>query len=137
MRLATMFWRLRLLTLGVLLFQAAVPAFAHHSVTGIFDVTKTIEVTGKISKLEWINPHSYLYVEAQEGGQTVTYSFETLPPAMMRRAGVNREALLGGSPDVGQTVTVQANPAKADAHSGWITLITYPDGHSYQLASRQ
>jgi hypothetical protein len=135
MRQVTMFSRLRLLTVAVL-FQTAVPAFAHHSVTGIFDVTKTIEVTGRISKLEWINPHSYLFVDVQEGGQTVTYAFETLPPAMMRRAGVNREALLGGRADVGQTVTVKANPAKADPRSGWITLITYPDGHSYQLAAR-
>lgn len=115
------------LLLGVL------SASAHHNVTGIFDVTKEVSVTGRIAKLEWINPHSFVYVDVQEPNGAVTqYTFESLPPAMLRRAGVTKEALLGGT-DVGQVVTVKANPAKANPHGGWIVRITYADGHFYQL----
>jgi hypothetical protein len=90
-------------------------------------------VTGKITKLEWINPHSYLHVEVQEGGAADTYAFETLPPALMRRQGVNRELFLNGK-EVGQTVTVKFNPGRVNPHEGWITRITYADGHFYQLS---
>jgi hypothetical protein len=115
------------------LLAGVLSAFAHHSVTGVFDVTKEVTVTGKISKLEWVNPHSYVSMDVQEPNGTVTtYSLETLPPAHMRRNGINKEALMGGK-DVGQVVTVQFNPAKADPHGGWIIRITYADKHFYQL----
>jgi hypothetical protein len=124
----------RLLVAGACLLAGALSASAHHSVTGVFDAAQTISVTGTIVKLEWVNPHSYLYVDVQKPGEAVThYAFETLPPSMMRRAGVNRDMLLGGS-EVGQVVTVRANPGRANPHEGWITRITYADGHFYQLS---
>jgi hypothetical protein len=104
-------------------------------VTGIFDVSKESTVTGKIADLEWINPHSYVHVEVAEPNGAVTrYALETLPPALMRRAGINREMLLNGKA-VGQVVTVTFNPGRQDPHEGWLNRITYADGHFFQLSS--
>lgn len=125
----------RFLGAGVCLLAGALSASAHHSVEGVFDAKKDMIVTGTISKLEWINPHIFVWLDVQDpNGLVSQYSFETLPPAMLRRAGVTKEALLGGN-DVGQVVTVQANPARQNPRGGWITRITYSDGHFYQLSA--
>ena len=124
----------RLFGAVVCLLAGVLSAAAHHSVSGVFDVTKEVSVTGKISMLEWINPHTFVHLDVQEPNGTVTtYVFESLPPAFLRRSGVNKEGLLGGK-EVGQTVTIKANPYREKPHGGWITRITYADGHFYQLS---
>ena len=124
---------IRFVGAGAFLLAGVLSASAHHAVQSIFDVSKSVTVTGKISKLEWINPHSYVFLDVKEPDGTVTtYSLESLPPAHMRRNGINKEALLGGK-YVGETVSIQFNPAKSDPHGGWIIRITYADKHFYQL----
>ena len=125
----------RIIGAGILLLVVAMSAAAHHSVSGVFDVTKEVTVTGKISTLEWINPHTFIHLDVtQPNGTVATYVFESLPPAFLRRSGVNKEGLLGGK-EVGQTVTIKANPYRDKPHGGWITRITYSDGHFYQLSA--
>ena len=125
----------RLLGAAVCVLAGVLSASAHHSVSGVFDVTKEVSVTGKISMLEWINPHTFIHLDVTEpNGSVTTYVFESLPPAFLRRSGVNKEALLGGK-EVGQTVTIKANPYRDKPHGGWITRITYSDGHFYQLSA--
>src|SRR5262245_13470798 len=89
--------------LGVLLLAASA-ALAHHSVTGQFDTTKSLTLKGTISKVQWMNPHIYLFIDVKEAnGSVVTWALETLPTAMMRKAGLSKESLVG-SP--GEVVTV-------------------------------
>ena len=127
--------RRTLLGAAACVLAGVVPAFAHHSVSGVFDITKEVTVTGKISTLEWINPHTFIHLDVTEpNGSVTTYVFEILPPAFLRRSGVSKEALLGGK-EVGQTVTIKANPYRDKPHGGWITRITYADGHFYQLSA--
>jgi uncharacterized protein DUF6152 len=106
------------------------PAIAHHSFSGIFDVSKEMTIKGRISKIDWVNPHIYLYVDAaNEQGKTITWALETLPPNWMRRAGITKADFLDG-PDVGETVSVAAHPARdPEKMMGFILHITYPDGH--------
>jgi uncharacterized protein DUF6152 len=120
-------------TAAALLAAIAMPAAAHHSVAGMFDETKEVTVTGTIAKIDWINPHIYVFVDVKDdAGKVTTWTFETLPPAMLRRAGLT-QALLGGSGVGKQQVTVKALPARVNANTGLITIISYPDGHHYQL----
>jgi hypothetical protein len=115
------------------LFLFSVPVWAHHSVTAEFDPKKSFTVTGTLKKLDWTNPHIYVWVEAKdENGQTVTYGIEAVPPGMLHRAGVTRDAF-----KVGETVTVIAAPAKDGTKNlGLGRRITFADGHSIRLNDR-
>jgi Family of unknown function (DUF6152) len=108
---------------------AASAALAHHSVPGQFDMSKPVTLKGVISKVDWINPHIYVYLDVKDAaGTTATWALSTLPTAMMRRAGLTKETLQGKP---GEVVTIDAVPARnGTQHLGWINKITYADGHS-------
>ena len=117
---------------AIVALLAAPAVLAHHSVAGKFDVSKSMTLTGVISKVDWINPHVYIHIDVKdENGAVTTWSLGTLPTAMMRRAGLSRESV-GGKP--GEIVTIDANPAREPgSKTGWISKITYADGHYIQL----
>jgi len=117
--------------LAILLLVASA-GFAHHSVAGQFDTSKSLTLKGSISKVNWMNPHIYVYLDVKEtDGSVSTWALETLPTAMMRRAGLSKEAVMGTS---GEVVTVQIVPARdGTKHMGWISKITYADGRYYAL----
>src|SRR5262245_4923912 len=77
-------------------------AGAHHSVAGQFDAAKRATITGTITKVEWINPHVYIHMDVTDDSGAVTpWRLESLPTAMLRKAGLTSELIKGG----GQKVT--------------------------------
>jgi hypothetical protein len=130
--------RMKISLMAVLagLLLAALPALAHHSFTAEFEGDKTVTVQGVIAKIDWINPHVYVYVDSKDqSGNPTTWSFETLPTGFLHKMGITKE-LLQGQP--GDAVTVVANPAKDGTKAlGWIVKVTYPDGHVYTLSQVQ
>ena len=124
-----------LILLVLIGFGSSTP-LAHHSVSGEFDLTKTATLKGVISRLDWINPHIYVYLDvAEEKGTTTTYMLETFPPPQMRRAGLTKELIMG-KPD--EMVTVDILPPRdGSKHIGYIERITYQDGHFNQLGSNE
>jgi len=107
-------------------------AGAHHSVAGQFDNSKRAKITGTISKIDWINPHTYIYLDVKDDkGEVTTWRLESLPTAMLRKAGLTSEMLMAG----GATVTADALMARdGSAHLAWLLKLTYEDGHFFQLA---
>ena len=105
---------------------------AHHSVSGQYDASRPLTLTGVISKVDWINPHVYLHLDVKEKDGAVTpWTLSTLPTAMMRRAGLTKESLQG---QPGEVVTINAIAARDETKKlGWISKITYADGHHVQL----
>jgi hypothetical protein len=105
---------------------------AHHSVSGQYDASRPLTLTGVISKVDWINPHIYLHLDVKEkDGAVTTWTLSTLPTAMMRRAGLTKESLQG---QPGEVVTINAIAARDETKKlGWISKITYADGHHVQL----
>jgi hypothetical protein len=105
---------------------------AHHSVSGQYDASRPLTLTGVISKVDWINPHVYLHLDVKEkDGAVTTWTLSTLPTAMMRRAGLTKESLQGRP---GEVVTITAIAARDETKKlGWISKITYADGHHVQL----
>ncbi len=99
---------------------ATAPASAHHSPI-IFDTDATVVIEGRISRYDWTNPHSYIFVESVDSeGETTEWQFETDSTNILSRNGWTPDTL---SP--GQLVTVRGNPDRnADrAHAMLISLV--------------
>lgn len=105
-------------------------AMAHHSTPGVFDLSKTVTLVGVISKVDWSNPHTFIYIDVTDAdGKKKTWALETAPPAFLRRAGITKAWLEGK----GETVTVIGNPAwKAGNDMLYLRRVTRPDGSKYQ-----
>ena len=110
--------------LGLLL---AIPLLAHHSITAEFDTSKSFTVQGTLTKVEWVNPHAYVYVDSKDDKGIVTsYSLETGPPGNLRRAGVLRTMFV-----VGEPVTIEAYAAKdGSKHLGLVKSFHFADGRN-------
>src|SRR5262245_2695780 len=92
-----------LMVLGLVGFGSTL-ALAHHSVSGQCDLSKTTILKGVISRLDWINPHIYVYLDVPEtNGTKSTWQLETFPPSQMKRAGLTKELIMGQS---GEVVTI-------------------------------
>ena len=115
---------------GLLLL--AIPVLAHHSATAEFDSSKTFSVKGTLTKLEWFNPHVYIYADVtDENGKVIPYSFETGPPGNLRRAGVVKTMF-----NVGDAVTIEAAVAKdGSKHLGLLKAANFADGHTIVFGS--
>ena len=103
---------------------AALPLLAHHSFAAEFDREQPFKVTGTVNKIEWTNPHIWIYVDVKEAdGKVVTWAFQGGPPSYLSRAGWNKTDLKPG-----ETVTVQGFKAKDGSHHAAGGAVTLPDG---------
>jgi hypothetical protein len=108
------------------LVAAALPVFAHHSFAAEFDGTKRITLTGVVTKMDWVNPHAYIYVDVKgDDGVVVNWAIETGAPNMLYRQGWRKDDLKAGD-----AVTVQAFLAKDGSHTGAARTVKLPDGRS-------
>ena len=96
----------RALLSAVILLTGSWPVLAHHSPSAEFDVTRRMTLNGTLTKVDWVNPHIVVFVDAKGAGRTEAWKFESNPPAWFRRVGVSRADF---SKAVGQTVTVEGN----------------------------
>jgi hypothetical protein len=112
--------------------MAGTTVWAHHSVQAEFDLNKPLTITGVVTKVEWINPHSYLYLDVKDdGGNVKHWAFEMAGPGALRRAGLSR-ADRGGL-KAGDTITINAVAAKDGTDSGLIKDVTLPDGRKFTI----
>jgi len=107
---------------------------AHHSIQSQFDIHKTINISGTVAKMEWINPHSYLTLNVKDAdGKVQKWAFELGGPEALRRAGLSRADRGGIKP--GDEVTVTALAAKDGSNSGFLQGIKMGDGRVFKLAT--
>ena len=102
----------------------AAPVAAHHAFAAEYDSTKPITVSGTVTKLEWLNPHARIYVDAKdETGKIVNWDFELGPPNGLMRRGWTRNSLKPG-----HQVTVSGFLSKTAAHGANARTVTLADG---------
>jgi hypothetical protein len=115
---------MRLKLLLILGLAATLPAHAHHSFAAEYDSKTMITVTGKVSKVEWTNPHAYVHVDVTDAtGKVTTWSLEGYPPNTLKRTGFPRDVL-----KLGINVTITAYKAKDGSNTGAGREVTFPDG---------
>jgi hypothetical protein len=109
-------------------------ASAHHSVQAQFDIHKTFTVSGTVSKVEWINPHSYLTINVKDAdGKAQKWAFELGGPGALRRAGMSREDRGGLKP--GDEITVTGLASKDGSNTGWLQELKLADGRVVKLVT--
>jgi hypothetical protein len=116
---------------AVAALSCALPVMAHHSFSAEFDSGKTVTLRGVISKVDWVNPHIFIYLDVKdETGKTTTWALQSVPPLFFRGSGLTKDVLLGNK----EEVTVTANPAKDGTNIGFMTKLSYPDGHVFSMS---
>lgn len=83
----------RIIAIAVALFLAAGPAAAHHTMIVEFDIDKPVSLTGTITKIHWVNPHSWIYVDVPNGEGVETWRVETGSVSRMEAGGLFRTTL--------------------------------------------
>lgn len=116
-------------TLAIVLMGAAAPAAAHHSLRSEYDINQSMTLKGIITKVEWVNPHVYLYLDVKDDKGNVTkWAVTTLPPGNLQRAGLTRDLLR-----YGETVSILTFRARDGANLAFLRTITFADGHKLEI----
>ena len=91
------------------LLSAASAAVAHHSFDAEYDSKKPFTITGFVTKVDWVNPHAFVFIDVKDGTSVKNYRIEMGPPYALVRGGWKRDTL-----KVGDKVTVQNAAAAKD-----------------------
>ncbi|MBF8301120.1 MAG: hypothetical protein HW394_1490 [Acidobacteria bacterium] len=100
--------KIAVVLVGVALLLAGRPVVAHHAFAAEFDAAKPVKLTGAVTKIDWTNPHAWIYIDAKDETGTVgNWGFELGSPNGLMRTGWRRTTLKPGD-----QVTIEGSRAK-------------------------
>jgi Family of unknown function (DUF6152) len=108
-------------------------ARAHHAYTAEFDTTKPVKLTGVLTRLEWTNPHIWLYLDVKdENGKITNWGFSASPPGMLQRRGITRNQL-----KLGEVLTISGHRAKDGSNNASGNVVTFAGGRDALIGQDQ
>jgi hypothetical protein len=118
----------RVTLLGSLAFAlASAPVFAHHGFAGEFDRNSPVALSGVVTKVEFMNPHIYFYVDVKDkDGKVEKWTFESFPPGVLYRKGLRQDRLKPGG-----EVTLKGFQARDGSNFANVSVASFPDGKSF------
>ena len=120
-----------LVAVAATVLSTAVPVLAHHAFSSEFDQSKPIKLSGEITKLEWVNPHAWLFVDVKGAdGKVVGWRFEMGAPNALLKAGWSKNDIKPGT-----AVTVNGFLARSGGSVGNAYQVRLPDGRDLFAAS--
>ena len=113
------------LPIVTLVWATAVPALAHHSFGVYFDGSKPVTLTGVVTKIDWRNPHTHLYLDVKDGqGKVVNWTLEGYPPNVLARTGWKKDVTV----KVGDTISIYGWRARDGSAAAHLREATLADG---------
>jgi DNA/RNA endonuclease YhcR with UshA esterase domain len=113
-----------ILLTSIAFLLAALPVSAHHSFAAQYDRQKSVTLKGKVTKVEWANPHVYFYIDVtDESGTLATWAVENGPPTSLFREGWRKDTLKPGD-----LVTVEGFRAKDGSNTANARSVVLSDG---------
>ncbi len=110
---------------------AGQPALAHHPFAAEYDVTKPVTLTGTLARMEWVNPHGWIYMDVKEPDGTVTrWTVETSGPGQMNRRGLRRADTVDGMSLVIEAYQSRRDPTLANGRT-----LVLSDGRSFYIGA--
>ena len=124
---------LAFLVAAIAMLGSAMPVFAHHSFAAEFDAAKPVNMTGVVTKVEWMNPHTYFYVDVKDPqtGKVTSWACEMGSPNGLTRQGWTRNTL-----HVGMVVSFNGTRAKVGSNRANARDVTV-DGKKLGAASSE
>jgi hypothetical protein len=117
-------WAAGTITFGLL--GMALPILAHHSFMAEFNPTQPVTLDGVVTKVEWMNPHTFFYVDVQDkNGQVVNWKLETGTPSQLSMRGWTRDSLKDGD-----HITVTGYRARNGSNRAATRQVKFADGRS-------
>jgi hypothetical protein len=107
------------------------PAQAHHAFAAEYDVDKPVTLTGTLARMEWVNPHGWIYMDVkQPDGTTKRWTIEASGPSQMVRRGLKKTDFVDGMPLVVKGYQGKKDPALANGRT-----LVLADGRSFYIGS--
>lgn len=120
--------RRALVCVSLLALFASQPASAHHAFAAEYDGNQPITVTGTVTKAQWVNPHSWLYVDVKDAsGKVTNWGWEFGAPFSLREKGLTKTTL-----PIGAVVTLQGFRAKSGQGYAYASTLTLANGQVFQ-----